>query len=759
MAIFNPQVPDTKDPNFFYSKPIGPVEFKSSAGIALKDAGEIASSAIKGGDEIVKSFASQSVKNAVYPEREQFIEGLDAGYAYTVLKPLAQGNAAAAPAPGPSADGSIGGGDNASYAPGKPMDLLGGGPEVPEDLKNLPMQLDTLRSAKDARRIPEMYYVGKLMDIAKDVRSRYPEGYREYIDHEISKITGFDPANKYIGVVMASLVAAQQPDKEVEHILADLRHAGTREGITNADKIYALVKNRQMSPEAAMSWLTPRMQFKWEQTQREADIKRWNDNKGIAREANTDYVRAQVGHVALDYFTTLQAVMPDGVEKDQYGHVVLSSDQARMWARQIDDKEKEARAYLDKWYMTKNPNTSYSPSDLMTKEDFDKHVNPYMSLFGYAKDRMLNEKTGDVFLAANLAKDIEANDKLALYRNKDIGWIVRQQKAIRETAGQEAADVFFAEGLKKQFSERIQNYITTQKMDMIASDPLNPKTLKQAFDEAQRDGITFPKALHELTTIIDDPDGISLLSPKTKDEAKLKIANGLFSPKNRGLLVGINPDSYDDQGRFHPGKESLYRRLGSADIATEVKRLSNKNPDLWRNYVDTMEHMFGSELLSKEIQNLNSYQQNPNLAISWDDENNQWGLVIKDGDRIIDSHAELNNDVYLKGATSGRKPGPADSGASTLGTSYLITPGNVDAIRGSINRLNSGLRTLSNAAAADPKVDVEKYLLDTMATFGADYGLSLPEGLPGSMVDAILAAKKKEETISKKYKGGGLNPQ
>lgn len=99
----------------------------------------------------------------------------------------------------------------------------------PETLKNRLQGLQNFKTAAEQGHIPHIYYEMQLNSIAKSARSEHP-GYREYIDEQISHITGGNPANKVINELFQANAAAHGTKVDREQKLWD--HFYT-EGETN----------------------------------------------------------------------------------------------------------------------------------------------------------------------------------------------------------------------------------------------------------------------------------------------------------------------------------------------------------------------------------------------------------------------------------------------------------------------------------------------------------------------------------------------
>lgn len=90
----------------------------------------------------------------------------------------------------------------------------------PEVLKNRLQGLQNFKTAAEQGHIPHIYYEMQLNSIAKSARAEHP-GYREYIDEQISHITGGNPANNVIRELFQANAAHQGSKVDREQKLWD----------------------------------------------------------------------------------------------------------------------------------------------------------------------------------------------------------------------------------------------------------------------------------------------------------------------------------------------------------------------------------------------------------------------------------------------------------------------------------------------------------------------------------------------------------
>lgn len=727
MAIFNPQVPDTQDPNYLgYSHPSGS-DFKqiSVQGQMLKDAGGLIEGAVKGTDEVVKLLASDEVHNRVDAERDAYTAALDAGNAAVRLGGLT----------GVAGKTTV----NQQAADQQPLDLAPSEASMPPGLKNLPNQLSAMSGARANGRISETDYYGRLAALTKDIRSRYPEGYRDWIDSQVQKITGVDPANAYIKSILGDINSFMTTgQKEREHILGMARK-GVEEGFSNADKWYGALSAGNADPNEFMGWYLSQSKYKNDHARIKAAMDINNTTReGIIQDYTDAFNTKAVGDISgfLDTLSSKAATL--GTTKDQYGNMVIDPTKAEQYGQMILDQKEAARIALRKYLVTPDEK-GMRPADIMKPDEVNKLIDGHLSIFDSLAKRATDGQTGMTGTYARLFKGIQDRNDLNLFRDKNMGWLAQQMDLLNRRMGPEDATKLMKNWLEDtKMTPAMNTYYSTQELERrFPKDPLNPPSLNQQIEKAKSDGIAAPKYFDKLLDVIHAPHG--LLDPKSTPEEKTNIALMLSNPDNFGLFRKIAPDYTDSQGRQRPGLYAVYQNFTSPDV---VKAMKGQGDQIFKNYQNFIETSFGKDLFPKEVMNLNTLSSQPNMHIAWDQEQHKFDLVITDNGKVIDTQAQTSTNLYYS------KHGNAPS--LTIRTP-LIPEGSLKEARQSIYNLNRGLQGVSNIAKV-AGTDVDAYLLQTLGDLGVDLSrISNPEALPDKILSAIVAARPRVD-IKKKGK-------
>src|SRR6266852_2470682 len=178
MATFAPELQNMPIPDWTKtSHPTSQPESDKSKGIALSTIGE----GIQGAATIAETGAEDYLKEKVRAGVDTLRDTTTLAYE-DIRKYQVQGTA-----PDPQAARTAG-------FTGK---LTSDGPDIPDGLQSGLDKATTLSLAKAQGKANDTLYTGALNAMAKQLRSQYP-GHRDFIDEQISRISGINPANAYM---------------------------------------------------------------------------------------------------------------------------------------------------------------------------------------------------------------------------------------------------------------------------------------------------------------------------------------------------------------------------------------------------------------------------------------------------------------------------------------------------------------------------------------------------------------------------------
>jgi len=285
MAVFNPKLNPTGDPSYLtYSRPIDVPETIKPTGQAgnqilpkgaqyegpkyegLKHADETGLYAgraegirAEGAGELIKNsvmVADLALKGADATYRDVIHEGVYEGASAIRDEYLSnlQKTASSLQKGAKVADAS--GGVTPKTA-GEALDIIAQGPAeaVPPELESLPHSVGGLTSARANNKLSSTDYYARLDTLARGFRARYP-GYKSYIDSEISKVTGVDPANARVKSLIQDINAsvsasAGAANKETQYLLSKA------DDVPGVGAIYMKVKSGEWSSAKGMATAMP----------------------------------------------------------------------------------------------------------------------------------------------------------------------------------------------------------------------------------------------------------------------------------------------------------------------------------------------------------------------------------------------------------------------------------------------------------------------------------------------------------------------
>lgn len=722
MAIFNPAVPQTQDPNFMgYSKAIDAPAPNTSVGQLIKSVGEGITGAVNIADEWVKKNIDTDVKAKVDTERDIYTANLEATRA-TQQKGLI-------PNPNPYTQ------DLLAFN-GDPQDVPGG-------LQSGLDRVDQLGTAKAAggSKINDTLYTANLNSVAKNLRAQYP-GYRDYIDQRISAVSGMDPANAYYKNLMQDInYSANKTDSLQKHtenlIYSNINLPGAPQILQTYQA--AKAQGKDISIEVA-SWVN---QYKGAEYGEEAAKRKREADKGNVEDLKTTYTqdftkvagsRAQAGidtiQIGLGTQTTqgvvdfMATAAKPGITIDP---VLLQQAATGIGATKTQvalDLYKKAKA-LD--------GSGRSFESVMGSQAIQQEVENQTKPYDIALKAIQDKEFGTATMALRQATAVKNGAVRDLLTDKTVGKQMKKIAAFQDIApnyseiGQRAL-------LQAGVAEDIKSYFVEKGLDAMSGgiDPLKQPSLAADLADANDKKIAGSTGVrNELVRL-----PLRMTDPDAPDAVKIKLARYAFDPQyNFDALSNIKMD-YTDPRTNRPvaGKYAAYGILTSPAITDTMAKLRSSSPEgekAWQDYKTWSERSFG-QLFREDVQSLNKIQKdaanskNP-IHVSWDSDNLRWGLVDGQGKEV------------RGGAYGMALPGMSQDQNFVNQATVMI------------NRLNSGLSNLSQVQKKEGG-DTNAYMLRTLQTVGLDVDASTT-GLPAQMMEAVKKAHEKPMPFNERFFG------
>lgn len=611
MAIFNPQVQPTNDPNYLgYSKGIeGGFGVDKSTGMALDTLGDSLKEGVTIADTAVKDTLKDDIRRTVEKQRGDYTQYLE------TLKGIAQTNVI----PGAGTDSILDA--NASM-------------DIPDGLE---AGLDRAKAMGAAtgtgNRINDTLYSANLASSASELRAKWP-GYKDYIDQKFSEYSGFNPANAYYKNLMQdinTLAARTNKDKNgAQAIINDAVRTGDVDG---ADKIWALHKAGKMSDEEAISKIYEARSAKSAVTAAEAArVARKGDRDDTAAVAVRDFTKEIGDKVTRDMgliqFGTGSTTLQGAVQ----WFTKMSNDPSSADPKQVQANVTALNAWYDKLYndglarATERDSSGQTYATRMgginrVKEELEGNLS---GIKQYVTSVNNKEWGLGTFLQRQLMAQSQ-QDQRDLLNDPTM----RKTKAFSD-AFPTFADTFVKAGLTGNVPEKMNTYFNEFRIGAASQ----PDILTGKVNTMTKDFADIDKKAAENPKLITPQDVAKLKNevfniPKTIGDPKLTGSEGLtikaniarhaFDPSNIGILQGIKMDYIDpDTKRYIPGKYSAFTRMTSPDITNgmdAVRKGTQDGPQIWENYKTWTQTEF-QKLFREDAANLNALNES-RLHIGW----------------------------------------------------------------------------------------------------------------------------------------------
>lgn len=733
MAIFNPSVAPTQDPNYLnYSRVLDAPAPNMSGKIALETAATGLDSAVTITDQAIKKGIDTEVYNSVDPLRDQMTSALervkgdlDKGI---IPKPV-QGVASAS--------------TGKSWLDANAM---------AEDPENLPVGLqeglDGVTAMANARaagspKLNDTKYAGDVLAEAKRLRNQYGPGYREYIDQKISQASGLPVANSYYNNMLLDI---NRQMSQIGKVKDDIGNTMMKNLDVPGMAGY-IAKRKQGDPamtdafilEKVADWQNIQTQQKIDAATRAAqgDDKKLNADNQTARMTRTLNSSVQMEMSALK-----DVSLPGGgTAKDL---LTYFDDVASGRITQSDTEVGQKKMMFNNW--VKNVETRLLAQASGYAETVgggvaEKAVQTAMAPI-YAQQKFINSKEdGPAFFHAQQVEAIKKDAVHNFLLNKDTSATSRQLLGAREVLGEQ----YFPDWLKgmiatgvdlkykDMFNEEAMNAI--QPITDSRGQPI-PRYMKDAIQHGKAVGATgesnYFGSITELASKIGDPQ----MNLKAKDQ----LIDWAFNSKNVGRLDELKMDYRDPQtGRMVDGKYRMFNILSSPGIVQGVKSTALVKPENYQKFQRTLEVEFG-RLYRSTMQDLNKIvaeegrtsgqgtvsldipvekSGKSSLAFSFNDKTNAFGIVDKNNVPITRENLTIRN------------------------PKYSLYSGMLDRL----DLVNSGVANMANVHRNNPQGpgDTPQYLLQLLQTTGFRPGSNITGATEG-MAKALIKSKNPEMT-------------
>lgn len=620
MAPFNPDVKDVKPVN-----PIGwsksaevPSSFASALSEGIKGLGNLVQDTAKVGVSLIEDDAAKGAEAKFKPlvnDRIAELAGEDFKTRLGVIT-TPEGDA-------PSA--------NASLTAGNASDLV-----VPGNLRQDLKALNILPDARANGKISQSDYYSRLMSAASDLRSRYPVGFRDYIDKEISKITGVDPANAYMQSLIGDINATQTNQQALRnHALTTVQSVLALDPDI-APKVWGKVSSGLMSPEQGMAYAAPFLAIKATHEANMAKITEQNATQATIKSSTLQGFSRTVGAMAYEQLNSTfkdegvgdAQTLSTMIEDHRSGRRTLSpGDQERLLNRTMAMKQTfinsaqkalfdDPRVYgiLQKEGLAAIEENS-KIFDEMARNIYDKD----MGMAGENKRRLTGVQ--DAIAYRVWTQDPKATAVLGIGKAFKDSWgdVVATQFAHKLVEAD--LDIVMHTYVKKMVSD-----IATPNVPGITKEVENGSEAIAKGVQAQKIyGKPLPGYFRQIQELVTGEKG-SIVDPSTPKGPSNEIAFRLFNEKNIGALRQIQVDKRDPKtGEMMPGQEGWFKAWTSPQVVQAMhQKLTPENLQLYHDWVKQT----NDELFGRAIRDLGSMNIEGAYSVSWNNSSNPPRLEV-----------------------------------------------------------------------------------------------------------------------------------
>lgn len=718
MAIFNPQEdpvqPKTYEREF---RPIGDIAADKSTALAISGATEALASGVGLAEQTAQEYLKEKVSAGVNTLRGATT------LSYEDIRNAALTGGQASP--------------QAQRTAGFTGTLVQDQTDAPPALQ---AGLDRAGDIATARnqgtvRANDTLYTGALNSLAKQLRNEFP-GHKDFIDEQIAKISGKNPANAYM-----------------DNLLQDIRSSGAK-----ADTYEKQITSKAMenfgSPDVRMYMdafhakipgafekLTDAVQRAEEQKYRDQRWKTQSDQNKTDLAGDADLAKSQgqqkLSSIAFRAFNPVIDI--PGLTSPQMQQQLLdearaglpSSIKAEQWEQMYQNAQRARDLYYNQ---AKDAMNEGGFSRRMRDPTYEKTM---IENEGQYLDRQVEaigkRDVGMMFSLQRRSKLIEDNAKYAFQTDKTMGDFFVKSKLVRENLPDAWQGFLTQKALAGGALGQFQNWFEDRTAAAGVPDNIRKDGVAK---NMTADIITARKAEadHRVPSRLYDDlvENVNLIT-KAQEMGQPQVAREIalysFDPKyNSNLIDQFGRDFTDKDGVFHKGKFAYYDVMTRPKVVDSVFALKDK--DTWDKMKDWQEVSFKT-LFTEEVKSLNRLTDRmatmPNLPSG-----------ASSVPSSIQPKLRWENNQII-----GEFPPMRDMQSAAY----------IDAARQGIKDLNKGLANLAYMHGKDTNdpTSTGGYLVNVLMSLGYSPNDRMHgDNMPQRLIEAIAASQKpKPETGAK----------
>jgi len=686
MAKFNPDIPDVNPQSYMnYARPISEYQGDMTGGTILKGIGDVFKTAVTGADEIIKDTINRGLRSDLSGERDIQTGALESMVGIPADQRVSPYQAT------PTNPESSNAGRSSDIIPGSVAEPL------PSQFQSLDKQVAGVNTGSLTKPALGTYYTGKLDMITKDYRSQYP-GYADYIDERVQAITGMNPANKRVDDLMTILqTVAGQAHQEKEKALGE---AASNSGIPGMADLARKISNNQVSnPMAAViDQMAPwkAIDYQAHQTQEaNANWKSTNENKVTKNEQDASSIANKISDTVFTQTIGSMGKSASDLSKMatdiQTGKKSLSGNEPMLYGQAVEAMGVTAGRQIEDKLNSKGPDGK-SIADVIGPTKTAAIISEATSKYNKIRDMFINKETGSAFSAARYTSIAGSETSKWLLSESPVSDYMNIQHAATLLGGPAVGGVFaekFLSGKMGSIDDTIKAFgeFNTYK---LMSDPNS--SLETPINYMKSKGVGQDKPEQRPAYQYFTKDVPSMITDtRLQTAGRAMLASNVFKGN---ITSKFDDDTFDDKGNLIPGKHTILSTMTNDKIRDSVWDLAggSATSPLWIQY-KTFVTNNTDQMVNKDVHDLNSLADNPNLKLVWDDKNARVGIDFKD--------------TFFTNPYNSR-PG-----------TDAIAKKQADTYRQTVAMLNSTLAPISSIAQKEG-VDPNKAILQQLSNFGLD---------------------------------------
>lgn len=731
MAIFNPQVPPTQDPNWTnVSRPVEGPSPNVAGKIALEGIGEGISGAVGLADQTIKRSLDDTIHQQVDKQREDFTSGLE-----KIKGQLDNGNI---PSATQTVNGKVVGQTSVMDA-----NAMASDDDIPDGVSSGVDRIDQLAAAKRAGsvKLNDTQYSGNVLAIAKQLRSTYPT-YREYIDQKVSQASGLPVANSYYQNMLVDINRQLGQMSKTKDDFAETMKWSRNQGNPAMVEFMAKYSQDPSSVDKAAvltsvkNYATQQANIATDKAKREQgsgnqEERTRTETANFNRNANHEISSAIEDNIALQGLPSLRGLITY-MDDYQAGRLKgKDADQAT-----VIQRGEQLGAY-ENYYYRKLKSLAAPMSELGI--DTEKQIQQAMAPISNYTKLMRDQQFGPAAFHNREVNAVKADEARDWLFDKDRSALSRRIIGIREITGDQYAPVYMQKILEQGKDKVFTDLFSSEALSAVlpvedARGNVNPRYFTDAIKHAKSlEGVPFEYygTITNWTQQITDPN---MPAP-----AKDRMIDWAFNPKNVGVLKEFRKDYRDpNTGQWVDGKYRAFNIMTSPGMSSSIAETSKVNPDNYTKYRNWSESEFAT-LYRDDLKDLNRVMAGP-ISLT---EQPAGALPFGQGGKGSGGVA-----VHFSYDSESKEFGLVDGRNRPL-TRDRISPTNKNVLNvlDTLDRVNSGLGRIAVMHNTDPqkKTDTDQYLLRLLQTSGFKPGDNLQNATEG-MSKALIKSRNPELT-------------